>query len=107
VLLIILISGCHNIKHEENWTSEYLYSEQYTILVDFQGKELQSIYTSKILVAKTIFKNQKRQITTLGILKFSEIESEVLWESWGNHMIIYRVIKHEIEPDRSILEEYE
>ena len=69
------------MEHKENWTSEYKYSEQYTTLIDFQGKKLQSTYASQILVAKTISKNQKRQITTLGILNFSEIEFEVLWGS--------------------------
>ena len=34
------------VEHEESQTSGYGYSEQYTILVNFQAKKLQSIYTS-------------------------------------------------------------
>ena len=34
------------VKHKESQTLKHEYPEQYTILVDFQGKELQSTYAS-------------------------------------------------------------
>ena len=40
------------MNHCVSWTSKHKHSEQYTILGDFQAKELQSIDIYQILVLK-------------------------------------------------------
>ena len=47
------------MNHCVSQTSKHKHSEQYTILDDFQAKELQSIYIYEILVLK-LSENQRR-----------------------------------------------
>ena len=90
------------VKYRESQTSKYEHSEQCTILVDFQGKQLQSIQASSI--TKTI-----QELKKIGnYSKYTQVLGNQVWSSMEimrSYVISNGVIKYKKKPGRSTLKE--